>query len=56
MSEKIKRVERKLIRKGAILDIYSDTMLLPNGKTEEWDIVEHRLGAAAVVPVRHVFL
>ena len=51
MSEKIKRVERKLIRKGAILDIYSDTMLLPNGKTEEWDIVEHRLGAAAVVPI-----
>lgn len=51
MSEKIKRVERKLIRKGAILDIYSDTMLLSNGKTEEWDIVEHRLGAAAVVPI-----
>lgn len=51
MKEKIKRINRELVKKGAILDIYSDTMLLPNGKTEEWDIVEHRLGAAAVVPV-----
>jgi len=51
MEQRIERIERKLIRKGAILDIYTDKMRLPNGKTEEWDIVEHRLGAAAVVPI-----
>ena len=27
-------------------------MELPNGKTEEWDFISHRMGAAAVVPVR----
>ena len=26
-------------------------MQLPNGKTEEWDYVAHRMGAAAVLPV-----
>lgn len=51
MEPKIKRIERTLIRKGAIVDIYSDTMQLPNGEIEEWDYIEHRLGAAAVVPV-----
>ena len=42
---------RKLIHSGSILDIYQDEMELPNGKTEYWDYVEHRKGAAAVVPV-----
>ena len=51
MAEQITRVKRELIHKGAILDIYKDTMELPNGKTEEWDFVSHRKGAAAVVPV-----
>ena len=37
--EQIKRIDRKLIHEGAILDIYEDTMLLPNGKTEKWDFV-----------------
>lgn len=50
--EQVKRVKRELLRKGAILDIYTDTMELPNGKTEEWDFISHRKGAAAVVPVR----
>ncbi len=45
------REERKLIYAGSILDIYSDTMRLPNGNTEEWDFVSHRKGAACVVPV-----
>ena len=49
--ENVKRIKRELVHKGAILDIYKDTMLLPNGKTEEWDFVSHRKGAAAVVPV-----
>ena len=29
--EQVKRVKRELLRKGAILDIYTDTMELPNG-------------------------
>lgn len=52
MDEKIKRIKRELIHSGAILDIYSDTMELPDGKQEVWDFVSHRKGAAAVVPVR----
>lgn len=52
MSGTIKRRNRELIHSGAILDIYRDTMELPNGKTEEWDFVSHRKGAAAVVAVR----
>lgn len=52
MDQQVKRVKRELLRKGAILDIYTDTMELPNGKTEEWDFISHRKGAAAVVPVR----
>lgn len=52
MDQKVKRINRQLLRQGAILDIYTDTMELPNGKTEEWDFISHRKGAAAVVPVR----
>ena len=49
--ETVKRIDRTLVKKGAILDIYDDTMLLPDGKVEHWDFVSHRKGAAAVVPV-----
>lgn len=52
MDKQVKRVKRELIRRGTILDIYIDTMELPNGKVEEWDFISHRKGAAAVVPVR----
>lgn len=52
MDNRVKRVKRKLIKQGAILDIYTDTMELPNGKIEEWDFISHRKGAAAVVPVQ----
>ncbi len=48
---KLERLERKLMYQGTILDIYKDTMCLPDGTTEEWDFVSHRKGAAAVVPV-----
>ena len=47
----IKRIDRKLIHRGTILDIYEDTMQLPNGKTEKWDFVSHRMGAACVLAV-----
>lgn len=52
MDRKLKRIGRELRYQGAILDIYSDKMQLPNGQIEEWDYVEHRNGAAAVVAVR----
>ncbi len=45
------RENRNLVYSGAILDIYSDTMLLTNGKRENWDFISHRMGAAAVVAV-----
>jgi ADP-ribose pyrophosphatase len=37
--------------KGSIVDVYKDTMRFANGTTEEWDLVSHRKGAAAVIPV-----
>ncbi len=48
--EEIKRINRELKYRGAIVDFYSDTMLLPNGHTAQWDYIAHK-GAAAVVPV-----
>lgn len=51
MQNQIKRVGRTLKYKGVIVDFYSDTMELPNGKQVEWDLIHHRKGAAAVVPV-----
>ena len=48
----VKRIKRDLIHSGAILDIYEDTMLLPNGKEEKWDFVSHRMGAACVLAVK----
>jgi ADP-ribose pyrophosphatase len=49
--EKIERVKRELVHKGPILDIYEDTVRLPNGKEEKWDFVSHRMGAACVLAV-----
>ena len=51
MIEEMKRVNRELMYKGVILDIYKDTMEFANGKREDWDFVSHRKGAAAVLPV-----
>lgn len=48
--EKIERIGRELVRKGAILDIYKDTMKFPNGNIETWDFIDHK-GAAAMLPV-----
>lgn len=51
MEQTIKRLNRELKHEGAIVDFYSDTMELPDGKITHWDLVHHRKGAAAVVPV-----
>ena len=42
MVEHVKRLKRELVYKGAILDIYKDTMELPDGNKAEWDFVSHR--------------
>lgn len=48
--EEIKRIKRELVHKGHIIDLYEDTMAIPNGNTALWDLVDHK-GAAAIVPV-----
>ncbi len=44
------RIGRKLIHNGAIVDIYQDRMVLPDGVEENFDFIKHK-GAAAVIPV-----
>jgi ADP-ribose pyrophosphatase len=51
MENQIKRIKRTLMHQGTIVDFYSDTMELPDGRQAHWDLVHHRKGAAAVVPV-----
>lgn len=48
--EQIKRIDRQLVANGSIIDYYHDIMLLPDGKTVPFDLIDHK-GAAAVVPV-----
>jgi len=45
-----KRIKRELVARGAIIDYYQDTMLIPNGNTEKWDLIDQK-GAAVVVAV-----
>lgn len=51
MAEEFKRLGRKLVQKGTIIDYYQDTVQVPNGNIAKWDFIGHK-GAAAVVPVR----
>lgn len=48
--EEIKRINRELKYKGTILEVYEDTIQIPNGNVAHWDFIKH-IGAAAVVPV-----
>lgn len=50
MEEHVKRIGRKLVYKGNILDFYEDDILTPKGKVAHWDFIGHK-GAAAVVAV-----
>lgn len=50
MADEFKRLDRKLVFRGSIIDYYRDTVLVPNGNVVEWDFIGHK-GAAAVVPV-----
>ena len=51
MAEEFKRLDRKLVYHGTIIDYYRDTIQVPNANIAEWDFIGHK-GAAAVVPVR----
>ncbi len=51
MIEKYKRLERKLVAKGSIIDYYQDVMEIPNGNTAKWDFIKHN-GAAAVIAIK----
>lgn len=46
----MKRIKRELKYKGSIMEVFADTIELPNGKQVVWDYVNHN-GAAAVIPV-----
>lgn len=46
----IKRINRKQIHKGSIVDFYEDTMQMPNGNIAQWDFISHK-GAAAILAV-----
>jgi len=46
----IRRIDRKLIRKGHVFDYYEDTMQSSTGHIAYWDFLKHN-GAASIVPV-----
>lgn len=48
--EELKRLDRELVYKGAIIDIYKDTVQDPDGRISYYDFIGHK-GAAAVMPV-----
>jgi len=48
--QRINRINRELKYSGTMIDIYSDTISVPNGNIVHWDFVKHK-GAAAVVPI-----
>jgi len=48
--EVLKRLDRELVYKGAIIDIYKDTIQNPDGQICYYDFIGHK-GAAAVMPV-----
>ena len=44
-------IEKTLVHKGSILDMFSLQVKVPDGNVQTWDLVEHRMGAACVLPV-----
>ncbi len=44
-------IEKNLVHKGSILDMFSLKVKVPDGNIQTWDLVEHRMGAACVLPV-----
>lgn len=52
MEQMVKRIKRELKYQGAIVDVYTDFMQMPDGRVAQWDYVAHRKGAAAVLAVQ----
>lgn len=48
--EQFERTNRELVYAGHIINVYKDTLNVPNGNVVEFDFIGHQ-GAAAVVPV-----
>lgn len=48
--DKFDRLDRKLVHKGTIINMYEDTIRVSNGNVVHWDFIGHN-GAAAVIPV-----
>lgn len=48
--ENIKRIGRTLVHKGAVIDLYDDEMILPDGTVKHYDFIKHN-GASCVIPV-----
>ncbi len=48
--EPLKRINRELVKKCHVFDLYQDTIELPDGTKQYYDFVKHK-GAAAVIPV-----
>lgn len=46
----VRLIQRRLVRKGSVLDIYDDEVEV-NGHRAHWDFIHHN-GAAAVLPVQ----
>lgn len=49
--DRVKRIGRKLMYRGSVIDVYQDDILTPAGKVAHWDFIGHK-GAAAVVAVK----
>lgn len=48
----LKRLSRSLAYSGSVVDVYQDTMELPDGCIQKWDFVCHKKGGGAcIVPV-----
>ncbi len=51
-TRELKRIDRTLAYRGGIVDLYKDTVLLPDGTVQNWDYVHHKNGCGAcAVPV-----
>ena len=44
-----KRVDRKLVAKGSIIDYYHDTMQFANGNVEVWATIAHKWPAPVLL-------
>lgn len=52
MEHKLKRLDRKTVYEGTVVDFCKDRVQLPDGVIQNWDFIHHKKGGGAcVVPV-----